>query len=515
MTDTQSIRFLGVAVAMLLVCSGVRAEPVLVNVEVTGALPLTEPQTALFNPGGSVAAGLLYPFHSMLLGGVRTRLGLLLDASSTSDDADRESWADRATGGFGALGAVLRFRPFGGGDDVRRGTGLFLEAAGGGALTGELIRPSFDAGLGWGFELGIVDIAPTVRFFQVIHNGDLDDRDGRLLLFGAELSFFDARMVVVKPPEPPKDRDRDGIPDLEDSCPDDPEDVDGFKDEDGCPDPDNDNDSIEDKVDKCPNDPEDFDDFQDDDGCPDPDNDNDGFLDPDDSCPNEPETVNGNKDYDGCPDEGLIELVNDRIVLEERVLFDLSRARIKRAAKPILRAIKELQAQHPEWISLRIEGHADIQGDPEFNQELSERRAANVRDELVKLGIPEKMIDAVGYGSTRLRDKRLDEEGHQRNRRVEFVVMARQQPLTADKKSEPGAEIGDGKETPDVNALQPADEKPTEEEVENTVETEVKEKGETAKDEEAKKISPEIGRSKAGSEKQAKDKTSGTKEEAK
>jgi outer membrane protein OmpA-like peptidoglycan-associated protein len=134
------------------------------------------------------------------------------------------------------------------------------------------------------------------------------------------------------------DRDGDGIKDDIDQCPDDPEDFDGFKDEDGCPDPDNDNDGIPDKddrcpnvpedrdghedqdgcpesengdrdgdgipdnVDKCPDEPEDRDGFQDQDGCPDPDNDNDGIPDKVDQCPNDPEDKDGFQDQDGCPD---------------------------------------------------------------------------------------------------------------------------------------------------------------------------------------------------------------------
>jgi outer membrane protein OmpA-like peptidoglycan-associated protein len=134
------------------------------------------------------------------------------------------------------------------------------------------------------------------------------------------------------------DRDGDGIKDDVDQCPDDPEDFDGFKDEDGCPDPDNDNDGIPDKddrcpnvpedrdghqdedgcpetengdrdgdgipdnVDKCPDEPEDRDGFQDQDGCPDPDNDNDGIPDKLDKCPNDPEDKDGFQDQDGCPD---------------------------------------------------------------------------------------------------------------------------------------------------------------------------------------------------------------------
>jgi OmpA-OmpF porin, OOP family len=97
------------------------------------------------------------------------------------------------------------------------------------------------------------------------------------------------------------DKDKDGIPDQVDLCPDEPEDKDGFRDNDGCPDPDNDGDGIEDTRDKCPNKAEDFDQFQDDDGCPEPDNDNDGVDDLHDPCPNDAEDHKPPKPDDGCP----------------------------------------------------------------------------------------------------------------------------------------------------------------------------------------------------------------------
>jgi outer membrane protein OmpA-like peptidoglycan-associated protein len=109
----------------------------------------------------------------------------------------------------------------------------------------------------------------------------------------------------------PVDLDRDGVPDDVDRCPLEPEDRDGFQDDDGCPDPDNDNDGIPDAADKCPNAAEDKDGFQDDDGCPDPDNDKDGIPDAADKCPNQPETKNGYKDDDGCPDKNLHEIDTD------------------------------------------------------------------------------------------------------------------------------------------------------------------------------------------------------------
>lgn len=101
---------------------------------------------------------------------------------------------------------------------------------------------------------------------------------------------------------PDADNDFDGIPDLLDKCPNEAEDKDGFEDEDGCPDPDNDGDGIPDIKDQCPNVAEDFDGFEDRDGCYDPDNDKDGVLDSLDKCPNEPEDFDNFQDDDGCPD---------------------------------------------------------------------------------------------------------------------------------------------------------------------------------------------------------------------
>ena len=130
------------------------------------------------------------------------------------------------------------------------------------------------------------------------------------------------------------DRDGDGIPDDKDKCPDDPEDKDGFEDEDGCPDPDNDEDGILDVDDLCPNDPEDKDGFEDEDGCPDPDNDKDRILDVDDKCPNEPETYNGFQDEDGCPDKGRVVVHKGRIEILDKIYFETDKAVIKPVSYP-------------------------------------------------------------------------------------------------------------------------------------------------------------------------------------
>jgi uncharacterized repeat protein (TIGR01451 family) len=104
------------------------------------------------------------------------------------------------------------------------------------------------------------------------------------------------------------DLDGDEIPDTTDRCVRQPEDLDGFADMDGCPDPDNDQDGVPDELDNCPNRAEDFNGIDDEDGCPEgeggaPDHDGDGIPDAVDRCPTDPETYNGFLDLDGCPDE--------------------------------------------------------------------------------------------------------------------------------------------------------------------------------------------------------------------
>jgi len=104
--------------------------------------------------------------------------------------------------------------------------------------------------------------------------------------------------------DPTADDDGDGIINIDDACIDQPEDMDGDHDEDGCPETseDTDGDGVIDAIDQCPDQAEDIDHFNDDDGCPDPDNDNDGVLDIHDACPTIPEDVDGWDDQDGCPD---------------------------------------------------------------------------------------------------------------------------------------------------------------------------------------------------------------------
>lgn len=72
--------------------------------------------------------------------------------------------------------------------------------------------------------------------------------------------------------------------------------------------------------------------------------------------------------------------------------------------------------------SLSLEGHTDSQGDDDYNQKLSEKRAQSVKKYLVGKGIEEARIKAVGYGETKPIADNATAEGREKNRRVEFII---------------------------------------------------------------------------------------------
>ncbi len=409
------------------------------SVEGSLLVPVSEPQSSWFGPGGGLSLSAYGVVHESLALGVRLRGGGLSDgAPPTNPSFDDPGPADLWTAALSA-----RWRPLSPWIEASsRAAGPFLDAGGGVTLSGGQLRPSVEAGVGWGFDLGPVVLAPTVRWLAVIEvDNALDDRPAHLLSFGVEAVFLDddPPVAATDGPPPPSDRDGDGLLDAEDRCPDEPEDHDGFGDEDGCPDLDDDADGIPDSADGCPREPEDHDGFEDEDGCPDPDNDRDGWPDEEDACPNEAEVVNGVDDLDGCPDEGAVTVLDGRIVLDERVLFDFARARVRSYARPILRTIAELYLANRAWVQVRVEGHTDVRGSPEANQRLSEARARQVARVLVEYGIPAESIEWVGYGEARLSTTGVREGDHQRNRRVEFVVTSRRELTPEELRAEQAA----------------------------------------------------------------------------
>ncbi|MBW2731135.1 MAG: OmpA family protein [Deltaproteobacteria bacterium] len=223
---------------------------------------------------------------------------------------------------------------------------------------------------------------------------------------------------------PDPDNDKDGLLDPQDQCPNYPEDKDGYLDQDGCPDPDNDQDGLPDSVDRCPNDPEDQDGFDDRDGCPDKDNDNDKIPDIKDQCPNQPEDYDGDRDDDGCPDAKKYKLVvvtKKKIEIKKKVYFATARTRILPRSFPVLNEVATV-LKDMKKINIRIEGHTDSRGSGSYNKRLSHGRANSVRLYLIKQGIDAARLEAQGFGEDRPVANNRTRSGRALNRRVEFMI---------------------------------------------------------------------------------------------
>ena len=73
-------------------------------------------------------------------------------------------------------------------------------------------------------------------------------------------------------------------------------------------------------------------------------------------------------------------------------------------------------------LKIEIEGHTDSEGTPERNQRLSDRRAQAVVDFLIKRGVDQAQLQAIGYGETRPLAPNDTTENRAKNRRIEFTV---------------------------------------------------------------------------------------------
>lgn len=217
------------------------------------------------------------------------------------------------------------------------------------------------------------------------------------------------------------DRDGDGVPDGADQCPEQPEIMNGFEDEDGCPEFDQDRDGIFGSADLCPTDPEDLDGDQDEDGCPDVDSDGDGVADSIDRCPGEMETLNAYEDSDGCADE-VPDKVKKFSGTIDGIAFGASSANIDKRSYRVLDEAAEVLREYPT-VRVEIQGHTDDSGPRERNLILSQQRADAVRAYLIEKGIDPNRLVAKGYGPDEPRASNKTRRGQAKNRRVEFELL--------------------------------------------------------------------------------------------
>lgn len=104
------------------------------------------------------------------------------------------------------------------------------------------------------------------------------------------------------------------------------------------------------------------------------------------------------------------------------ITFDTGKAKIKEESFERLDSVVEYMSRKKS-VKIEISGHTDNVGDPKANKALSEKRAQACRDYLVKKGIDETRISAVGYGDERPISPNDTAEGRQANRRIEATEL--------------------------------------------------------------------------------------------
>lgn len=117
-------------------------------------------------------------------------------------------------------------------------------------------------------------------------------------------------------------------------------------------------------------------------------------------------------------DEGIL------VSLSSDLLFNTNSSYLGDMAKQELsKLVKVLKSGEHGQASIRVDGHTDATGTAEYNQWLSEKRAASVEQFLIDAGISASRISTAGLGQSEPVADNKTAEGRRKNRRVEVVIL--------------------------------------------------------------------------------------------
>jgi outer membrane protein OmpA-like peptidoglycan-associated protein len=110
----------------------------------------------------------------------------------------------------------------------------------------------------------------------------------------------------------------------------------------------------------------------------------------------------------------------------DNIYYDFNESFIREDAKPALNHLFQILANNPT-VQIQLSSHTDCQGDDDYNDALSQRRAESAIQYIISQGIDPTRISAVGYGESRLAIECIcddcTEDEHQMNRRTTFMVV--------------------------------------------------------------------------------------------
>jgi outer membrane protein OmpA-like peptidoglycan-associated protein len=108
------------------------------------------------------------------------------------------------------------------------------------------------------------------------------------------------------------------------------------------------------------------------------------------------------------------------------LLFKINSSILSEDARVNLAKVAGVFVKYPET-NILIEGHTDNTGTPDFNMELSKKRAYAVSDFLVSKGVSSGRMDIKWYGETQPKYPNDNESNRALNRRVELAITANDQ----------------------------------------------------------------------------------------
>lgn len=127
------------------------------------------------------------------------------------------------------------------------------------------------------------------------------------------------------------------------------------------------------------------------------------------------------RDLEGAEIERVGEGI--KITFDSGLLFDVDKYTLKPATEENLTDLATTLKKY-ENTDILIEGHTDNSGTEEYNQDLSEQRAANVAEFLNTQGVKNGRIQTMGYGEDQPIADNSTAAGRQQNRRVEVAIYA-------------------------------------------------------------------------------------------
>ncbi|MDB4962202.1 MAG: OmpA-like Outer rane domain protein [Myxococcales bacterium] len=357
------------SLGVLLMTSAAAAD-VSLKLEPGVAVPLSKPQSEIFDVGGGQAMKLLFGISPSIDIGPSVSFLYLPSAAPMTESG--VAW------GFG--GGLRIKRPH---NQTTSGTSPWLDADALFMRTGDLSRFGFGVAVGIAFPVDdakAIWVGPFVRYQQTVNTerAGYDTRDAKILLAGLSFEVGTAvkrapveRIVIEKVIEPapaPEPLPPQVITHTVQSC------------------PDRDADTVPDNIDQCPD-------------------------------------VSGPITSAGCPVVAKVVITKDKLELKERLYFAWNRAEIKAVSFSILDEVVKVLQDNPT-LHILVEGHTDASGNAGHNKRLSLRRAQSVVGYLKSHGIGRDRLTAKGFGPGVPLGPNDTADGREKNRRVEFTIVS-------------------------------------------------------------------------------------------